>query len=167
MNLKACYKCKEEKPLSEFSKNKGKKDGLQQRCQQCVNQYYKENKEKIRARHALYRKNLPAAVYNIKNIVTGQVYIGQSTKFKERWSEHKRDLRLNIHPNSKLQEDYNKYGLDAFEFEVIKEFPSDTTSDVLLEEETRTIIEYARDRTVSFYNDRINFSIDLLREFLT
>jgi len=118
--------------------------------------YHKENAEEIRQkvdrRHAAQR----AAVYGIKNTVTGQIYVGQSTALGRRWNEHKGELRRNKHDNSRLQEDYNKYGLDVFEFEVIKEFPCDTTSDVLLEEETRTIIEYIR-RRENLYNHRVDF----------
>jgi len=32
---KQCNKCKEEKPLSEFNKNRNKVDGLQSYCRDC------------------------------------------------------------------------------------------------------------------------------------
>lgn len=35
MSIKVCYKCKELKPLSSFSRNKRTKDGLQQICKAC------------------------------------------------------------------------------------------------------------------------------------
>ena len=189
MILKTCYECKEQKPHSEFYKNKSKKDGLQGRCKECHRQasaqygkqyrkenaekraqydkqYYKENAEKINHQQKQYRKenaekraqqkkqyrkNLPAAVYKIENTETGQVYIGQSTAYQHRWNSHKSKLRLNKHRNPKLQEDYNKYGLDAFEFKIIKEFPSDITSDVLLKEEIKMITEYNQ-RGENLYN---------------
>ena len=126
-------------------------------------QYKKENPEKIKQQRKQYAKNQPAAVYKIENTKTGQVYIGQSTQYKQRWGSHRHHLRYNKHDNSKLQEDYDKYGLDVFEFEVIKEFPSDTTSDVLLGEETRVIAEYAM-RGESLYNLSIGF--EEFRKFL-
>jgi len=116
-------------------------------------QYYKENAEKIKQRKKQYRKNQPAAVYKIENTKTGQVYIGQSTMYKDRLIQHKSKLRCNKHPVPKLQEDYNKYGLDAFEFDIIKEFPPDTTSDVLLKEEIKMITEYNQ-RGENLYNIR-------------
>ena len=181
MILKTCSKCKERKPYSEFHKNKSKKDGLNFYCKKCKNQqykqYYKENPEKERQRQKQYRKenpekkrqyqkenaekisqqkkqyykNLPAAVYKIQNTETGQVYIGQSTAYKGRWNTHKSRLRRNKHSNPKLQEDYNKYGPDAFEFKIIKEFPPDTTSDILLKEEIKMITEYNQ-RGENLYN---------------
>ncbi len=74
--MKTCARCGEEKPLSEFHKNKKAKDGLQSFCKECRNkaeresyrkkekrdrseylkEYYEKNKEKIKARQ---RANWP------------------------------------------------------------------------------------------------------------
>ena len=70
-----------------------------------------------------------------------------------RWGTHKSALRHTKHDNPKLQEDYNKHGLDVFEFKIIKEFPPDTTSDVLLKEEIEMITEYNQ-RGENLYNIR-------------
>ncbi len=47
--MKKCYRCKETKPLSEFHKNKHRKDGVQTRCKSCKKetdaQYRLENME--------------------------------------------------------------------------------------------------------------------------
>lgn len=49
METKICSKCKKEKPISEFGKNKAKKDGLQAECKECKSAYnklhYQKNKE--------------------------------------------------------------------------------------------------------------------------
>jgi hypothetical protein len=177
-DLKTCSTCKEEKPRSEFNKNKNRKDGLQYQCRECAKQYYKdnpekikqskkqyrkENVEKIKQRQKQYRNNLPAGVYSIKNTITGQTYIGQSTASRSRWNIHKSVLRRNKHPNYKMQEDCNKYGLDVFEFEITKEFPCDTTPDVLLEEETRMIAECVM-RGESLYN--LSIGVEEFRKYL-
>lgn len=157
-DLKTCSKCKEEKPRSEFHKNKSMEDGLQYRCKPCqkqaMAQYYKENSEKKKQSVKQNRKNQPAAVYKIENTKTGQTYIGQTTAYKERCYQHKSALRHNKHPNPKLQEDHNKYGLDAFEFKIIKEFPPDAPSDILLQEEERIISEHL-DRGENLYNEQL------------
>ena len=56
MNCKTCSKCKIEKPLSEFSKNKSKKDGLQDRCKECCAFYEQQNKDKRREYFSLYHQ---------------------------------------------------------------------------------------------------------------
>ncbi len=57
-------------------------------------------------------------VYKLVNTVTGQCYVGQSQRCKKRIKEHFRLLRGNKHPNTHLQNAYNKYGAAAFYGEV-------------------------------------------------
>jgi hypothetical protein len=52
--MKTCTKCKVEKELHEFSKDKQKKDGLTLHCKVCVKNNYELNKEKILARKKQY-----------------------------------------------------------------------------------------------------------------
>jgi group I intron endonuclease len=61
-------------------------------------------------------------VYRIKNIITGWVYIGSSRNFPERKKQHIEDLFNKKHHNYKLQEDFNKFGISAFKFEILKYF---------------------------------------------
>lgn len=44
-DTKICKKCGRELPISEFSKCKSRKDGLQPYCKECNKQYYAENRE--------------------------------------------------------------------------------------------------------------------------
>jgi len=105
-------------------------------------EYYEKNKERINENNKEYWKNQPAAVYKIRNIKIGTVYIGQSSTYSKRWHTHKSRLRNNRHENLQLQEDYNKYGKEAFVFEVIEELPCDTSRDVLLTKESEAIKKY-------------------------
>src|ERR1043165_2175980 len=38
-NKKVCYRCKIEKNVSEYSKNRWRKDGINNKCQECANKY--------------------------------------------------------------------------------------------------------------------------------
>lgn len=58
-------------------------------------------------------------IYKIENKVNGKVYIGKSIDIERRWGEHITSLRNNSHYNWKLQNDWNKYGEDCFEFSVV------------------------------------------------
>lgn len=56
-------------------------------------------------------------IYRIINKVTNQSYIGQTTDIVRRINEHFCALKNNKHYNLKLQESWNKYGEENFNFE--------------------------------------------------
>lgn len=60
-------------------------------------------------------------IYSIINKVNGKIYIGQSKDIDNRWFQHKNSLKKNMHRNKHLQNAYNKYGEDVFEFNIIEE----------------------------------------------
>lgn len=66
------------------------------------------------------RGNFICGCYNIINKTTGKVYVGISIHIKERWSIHRQYLRKNKHPNNHLQNAWNKYGENDFEFNMLE-----------------------------------------------
>lgn len=56
-------------------------------------------------------------IYQIKNLITEQSYIGQTIDINRRKRKHFTSLRNNNHDNPKLQASWNKYGEDNFSFE--------------------------------------------------
>ena len=58
-------------------------------------------------------------IYKIINNITKEKYVGQTTNFSRRIFDHLSKLRLNKHPNPKLQASWNKYGEDNFSIEKI------------------------------------------------
>ena len=65
-------------------------------------------------------ENKISGIYCIENKITNMVYIGLSKNINNRWKEHKYRLNRNIHPNNKLQNAWNKYGEESFEFFVLE-----------------------------------------------
>lgn len=59
-------------------------------------------------------------IYSITNIMTGQVYIGESTDIEKRWEQHIESLNNNAHHNYKLQQSWNEWGEKAFDFNVVE-----------------------------------------------
>lgn len=60
-------------------------------------------------------------IYEIRNMNTNCVYIGQTRKpFKKRFFYHRWQLKTNQHENPYLQASFNKHGEDAFRFSVRK-----------------------------------------------
>lgn len=60
-----------------------------------------------------------AGVYEIRNIATGDFYIGSSSNIERRLYDHRRKLSNNRHINPHLQNSWNKHGADNFTFETI------------------------------------------------
>jgi group I intron endonuclease len=66
-----------------------------------------------------YKDNI--GIYSITNILNGHQYIGQTgERFQRRYWHHRWKLRNGCHDNPYLQASYNKYGEDAFVFEVLE-----------------------------------------------
>ena len=54
--MKRCSRCKIEKELNEFNKDKSSKDGLRYRCKLCEKQYYQLNREEKNQYQKQYRQ---------------------------------------------------------------------------------------------------------------
>lgn len=61
-----------------------------------------------------------SGIYKIMNKIDGNIYIGSSKDVNIRKSMHFSRLKNNKHSNKKLQNAYNKYGINNFEFFVIE-----------------------------------------------
>ena len=75
-------------------------------------------------------------VYKITNKINGKIYIGSTFSnggFEKRWYTHKNLLKRNKHYNKILQNSWNKYGEDSFEFEIIEIVL--TKEDILIKEQ--------------------------------
>ena len=62
-------------------------------------------------------------IYKIINKVNGKLYIGQSIDIKDRWEQHRYKAfnSKEVAYNSAIHQAFRKYGMEAFEFEVIEE----------------------------------------------
>lgn len=61
-----------------------------------------------------------SGIYQIRNSINGKVYIGQSVDVRRRISNHYNSLQNNNHFNIHLQNAWNQYGSECFEFDVIE-----------------------------------------------
>jgi group I intron endonuclease len=59
-------------------------------------------------------------IYAIRRKSDGAVYIGQAKNCRVRFNGHKHKLRKNAHGNPRLQNAWNHYGSDAFEFVILE-----------------------------------------------
>ena len=59
-------------------------------------------------------------IYKIYCTTEDKYYIGSSININRRWSEHRRELNRNAHRNKYLQLDWDAYGDESFEFNVLE-----------------------------------------------
>ena len=72
-------------------------------------------------------------IYEIRNAATGEIYVGSTRCARQRFNQHRSQLRRGIHHNQKLQRSWNEWGEDQFIFELVVA-TSDTSSLSVLEQ---------------------------------
>lgn len=93
---------------------------------------------------------MKSGVYIIKNLVNGKVYIGSSIDIYNRWKTHKYGLKNNKHINQHLQNSWNKYGENNFDFSILEETSKLKTT--LIEKEQKYIDLYESFERQKGYN---------------
>jgi group I intron endonuclease len=64
-----------------------------------------------------------SGIYKIVNKINGKYYVGSTDDIQRRKYHHWIDLIKNKHSNNKLQNAWNKYGENNFQFLIVKETP--------------------------------------------
>lgn len=111
---KVCGKCKIDKPISEFPKNKGLSDGYHNYCKSCKNKYHKKYGDVFTK---AYLKKGGYGIYIIKHKDTEELYIGRGW-INERKIDHFTKLKSNKHSNPYMQSLYNIN--PDFEFKIVE-----------------------------------------------
>ena len=65
-------------------------------------------------------ENFKGGIYLITNKINGKKYVGSTHNFISRWRGHKSMLNRGVHFNNHLQNSWNKYGEDNFEFSILE-----------------------------------------------
>ena len=60
-------------------------------------------------------------IYVIKNEVNNRIYVGCSTNYSRRMEGHFTSLRNQRHPIDEMQDDFNRYGEEAFTCQIVRE----------------------------------------------
>jgi group I intron endonuclease len=78
----------------------------------------------MKSRKELNREYLerpkPAGVFQVKNTANGKVLLGSSLNLNGALNGHKFTLKIGSHRNKALQEDWARYGAEAFVFEILE-----------------------------------------------
>jgi len=80
-------------------------------------------------------------VFQIKNHVSGKIFIGSSMDLKAIWHAQKLQLDMGIHPNSELQKDWKELGAEHFSYEILDEIPHNEHFEVDYKKEVKILEE--------------------------
>ncbi|AKF13578.1 GIY-YIG endonuclease [Sinorhizobium phage phiN3] len=69
---------------------------------------------------------MKSGIYQIRNVISGKIYVGSTNNFKERKRHHFYDLKNNRHHCDHLQKSFNKHGIENFVFEILEEVDVDS-----------------------------------------
>ena len=94
-----------------------------------------------------------AGIYAIIHTETQRRYVGSSVNIVKRWAAHRSQLKALKHPNRKLQNAWDKYGAEAFQFKVIQQV--ENLNELLICE------QFFIDNSNSFYNIRLKAESNL------
>ncbi|MCW2276953.1 GIY-YIG nuclease family protein [Heliophilum fasciatum] len=67
----------------------------------------------------------PMGVYQIKNGVTGKILVGSSTNLPGKFNSHRFQLQMQCHRDRDLQQDWNRYGQEAFSFDILEQLKAE------------------------------------------
>lgn len=95
---KTCSTCKNDKPVSEFYRDKSKKDGLTAMCVQCrrsyEKKYYQDNAEKLRERsRAWYRDNSEKANSASRKMYYENIEHRKAKRKEAYWRDREENIR--------------------------------------------------------------------------
>ena len=108
---KCCNKCGVEKPLTEFSKCKNTKDGLQYKCKSCStndNKKWGKNNPKLNKQSVKKWQNNTSGVYGIYDN-DKVLYVGQSVGINGRFKSHRHCIKCPKSVEKHAPESINLY----------------------------------------------------------
>ncbi|WP_299314781.1 GIY-YIG nuclease family protein [uncultured Aquimarina sp.] len=82
---------------------------------------------------------IPMGVFQIKNKVSNKVLIDNSIDMESKWNRHKMELKFGNHRNRTFQKDWNEYGENNFDFEVLSELKNNEEENVNYNKELKTL----------------------------
>ncbi|MBN8688225.1 MAG: GIY-YIG nuclease family protein [Chitinophagales bacterium] len=69
-------------------------------------------------------------VFQIRNTVNNKIYIESSTDLAAIWNRNRFQLNNGLHPNAMLQKEWNEFGQDSFNYEILSEIKQDDNKTV-------------------------------------
>jgi hypothetical protein len=87
-----------------------------------------------------YKENPPAAgIFQITNTLNGKVWIGKGMNVHGILNSQQAQLQFGSHKNPDLQQDYNRYGVEKFDFKVLDQLEMSNKTSHEIQEDLATL----------------------------
>jgi hypothetical protein len=96
-------------------------------------------KTKKEIKEAYKKLKFRMGVFQIRNTVTGKIFVEGSTDLTAIWNRYRFALNLGGHTNEELQRDWKELGEDKFLFEILEEIEQKETGTVDYAKEVRVL----------------------------
>ena len=111
---------------------------------------------------AEWKENI-SGIYTISSNKTNKLYVGKSLKMRDRWKMHIKNLNFNTHHSEELNNHWNMYSKDSFDFMCVEEVLEQDT--YLLElKEYEHMFKYQLKNLYNFTSKRDVFKYDVLKK---
>lgn len=163
---KECTKCGALKPLSEFSKNKAKKFGVDSWCKSCCKEYKQANKDVIKEYNKEYYQNNKETIKKYKK----EYYQSNKEAFKERNKEYYQSNkkafnkwyknRIEVDPLFKVKENVRKLIYNSLK---AKNYTKKSRTHKLLGASYKTVMNHLIQTAINnygFYDENEDYHID-------
>ena len=111
-------------------------------------------------KRAYKERELPAGVFQIKNILNNKVLLGSSQNLEGIWNSNRFQLASGMHRNKNLQKDWNEFGPENFIFEILEIIKEKEEPHFNLDDELTLIeeiwLEKIKPCGENGYNDNLN-----------
>jgi hypothetical protein len=77
-----------------------------------------DRRSELKLQYKMRKKSM--GVFQIVNLANGKRLVDSSPDLDVIYNRHQFQLRLGMHRNFQLQEDWNRFGADSFRFEVLE-----------------------------------------------
>ena len=96
-------------------------------------------KTKKELRESYDQMKFQMGVFQIRNTVNQKIYIDSSITLTAAWNKNLMQLQFGSHMNKDLQKEWNEYGEDKFQFEIISELQHDDSKEIDYKKEVKEL----------------------------
>ncbi len=99
------------------------------------------NKTKKELKEEYKNMKFDMGVFQIRNTANDKIFVDSGTNMNAKWNRNRLQLNFGNHPNKELQKDWNTFGEESFEFEIVSELEHKENENIDYQKEVKLLEE--------------------------